>query len=428
MGVGERFRGWRRQPARVGVVIALLATFGTIMTTASLGAAWHGAGKPDGPGGLGSTTAAARAAETPVELPLTVRQTAATTFTVPGALPQLPWPTDGEAAIEVEGLGLLGTSGAVSSPVPIASITKTMTAYLILEDHPLAAGQDGPTITVTRAEAETYVKESDTGDSLVPVRAGEQISERDALYALMLASADNFAQILADWDVGGTTAFLARMNAEAVQLGMTGTTFTDPSGLAASTTSTALDLLKLGAAAMQLPDFRQIVGTTAAYVPVAGEIKNYDQLLGTDGVIGIKTGSTDAAGSCLLFAATTVVDGQTETIVGAVLGQHLGDSEGIVSPALEAAHKLVLTAEAALTTAEVAAPGATIAVFDRGTVSEGALTVAAPVTAVGWPGLILQVAVVGGTAAPAITVTAGAGTAPLAAEPLAIEVSGIRRD
>lgn len=422
MAVGEQFRGWLRQPARVGVVIALLATFGTIMTTASLGAAWHGAGGP------GSTTAAAAearaAAQTPVKLPLTLRQTAPATFTVPGAAPQFPWPAGGEAAIEVEGLGLLGTSGAVSAPVPIASITKTMTAYLILEDHPLAAGQDGPMITVTRGEAATYAEESDTGDSLVFVKAGEQISERDALYALMLASADNFAQILADWDVGGTTAFLARMNATAARLGMTGTTFTDPSGLAASTTSTALDLLKLGAAAMQLPDFRQIVGTPAADIPVAGGIKNYDQLLGTDGVIGIKTGSTDAAGSCLLFAATTVVDGQTETIVGVVLGQHLGDSDGIVSPALAAAHKLVLSAEAALTTAEVAAPGATVAVLDRGTVTEGGLTVAAPVTAVGWPGLVLQVAVVGTPTASAVTVTSGAGTAPVATEPLAAELRG----
>src|SRR6266487_1044764 len=84
------------------------------------------------------------------------------------------------------------------------------------------------------------------GDSLVPVAAGERISERQALVALLLSSADNMAWILARWDAGSEGAFVARMNSTASRLGMTSTRYTDPSGLARTTVSTAADQVRLG--------------------------------------------------------------------------------------------------------------------------------------------------------------------------------------
>jgi serine-type D-Ala-D-Ala carboxypeptidase (penicillin-binding protein 5/6) len=421
-----------RLATRISVVTALVVTFATVFTAAGLGVARSGlagAGNDDGVYGsasqlndLASGVKGDPAIRAMPPIPLSLRQSIAGTYTIPGTAPELPWPAHGQAAMEVLGLGSLGTSGPLDSPVSIASVTKTMTALLILEDHPLAPGQDGPTITVTAVEAEVYQKEADTtDDSLVVVKAGEQLTERDALYALMLASADNMAAILAQWDAGSVPAFLGKMNAMAAQLGMAHTLFTDPSGLASSTTSTAEDLLKLGAAAIQRADFRQIVATPEALIPVVGYIRNYNRLLGVDGVIGIKTGSTDAAGSCLLFAADVTLGGKTETVIGAVLGQQLGGGAGVVSSALEAAHKLVLGAEAALTSVDVAAPGTTVAVLVRGGVHSGRLTVAAPVVVVGWPGLAFQVTVSGTPGAASIAVSGGTGQSPVATEPLQSE-------
>src|SRR6266571_750354 len=143
------------------------------------------------------------------------------------------WPAYGESAADISGVGLVPGPGA-TRPVPIASVAKVMTAYVILRDHPLAARASGPLITVRPLEAAAYASQVRNGDSLVPVAAGETITEREALEALLLPSADNMAWILARWDADRQAVFVARMNTTARQLGMTATTYTDPSGLDAS--------------------------------------------------------------------------------------------------------------------------------------------------------------------------------------------------
>ncbi len=101
----------------------------------------------------------------------------------------------------------------------------------------------------------------------MPVVAGETITERQALEALLLPSADNMAWILARWDAGSQAAFVARMNDTARRLGMTGTSYTDPSGLDPSTTSTAADQVRLGLAAMRVPALAAIAAMPTALVP-----------------------------------------------------------------------------------------------------------------------------------------------------------------
>src|SRR5580692_8663023 len=178
-----------------------------------------------------------------------------------------------------------------------------MTAYVILQDHPLSASGSGPDITVQPTEAAEYPSQVAAGDSLVAVTAGETLTERQALEALLLPSADNMAWVLARWDAGGQAAFAARMNAAARGLAMTRTRYTDASGLDPSTTSTAADQVRLGMAAMQVPALAAIAAMSAAVVPVAGLVRNYNTLLGQDGITGLKTGSTHAAGGCVLIAA-----------------------------------------------------------------------------------------------------------------------------
>ncbi|MCL2586567.1 MAG: hypothetical protein FWE35_29415, partial [Streptosporangiales bacterium] len=179
------------------------------------------------------------------------------------------WPADGTSAADISGTGLVEGPGA-TRPVPIASVAKLMTAYVILRDHPLAADESGPDITIEPSEASGYSSQVSDGDSVVAVAPGEEISERHALEALLLPSADNLAWILARWDAGSQDAFVAKMNAAARSLGMTSTSYTDASGLDASTVSTAGDQVRLGAAAMRVPALAAITDMPDAVVPVAG--------------------------------------------------------------------------------------------------------------------------------------------------------------
>ena len=264
-----------------------------------------------------------------------------------GPLGTIAWPAAGVSAADISGIGVLPGPGA-SQPVPIASVAKVMTAYVILRDHPLGPGEPGPVIVVQPGEAAAYPAQRGDGDSLVPVAAGEQLTERQALEALLLPSADNMAWILARWDAGSQAAFTARMNTAARQLGMTRTHYTDPSGLSASTTSTAADQVRLGMAAMSEPALAQIVALPSATIPVAGVVRNYNTLLGQDGITGLKTGSDTAAGGCILLAAWQHARGHDTLIVAAAFSQP-GRLAAMLPNALQAGHQLIVALGHALT-------------------------------------------------------------------------------
>lgn len=261
-------------------------------------------------------------------------------------LAAVSWPADGVSAADISGFGVVAGPGA-TRPVPIASVAKVMTAYVILHDHHLLGGGSGPDIAVQPSEAAAYPSQARDGDSLVPVTAGEMLTERQALEALLLPSADNMAWILARWDAGSQAAFVARMNATARQLGMTDTDYTDPSGLDASTVSTAADQVRLGLAAMQVPALAAIAAMPTAIVPVAGPVRNYNTLLGQDGITGLKTGSTHAAGGCVLLAARHQAGGRSTLVIAATFGQP-GTAQTILPNALQAGHGLVLALDHAL--------------------------------------------------------------------------------
>src|ERR1700730_2728098 len=189
-------------------------------------------------------------------------------------LAAVSWPADGVSAADISGFGVVAGPGA-TRPVPIASVAKVMTAYVVLHDHPLPANGSGPDIAGPPSEAAASPSQSRDGDSLVPVATGETITERQALEALLLPSADNMAWILARWDAGSQAAFLARMNATARRLGMTGTSYTDPSGLDPSTVSTAADQVRLGVAAMRGPARAAIAALSAGVGPACGVCRHH---------------------------------------------------------------------------------------------------------------------------------------------------------
>jgi D-alanyl-D-alanine carboxypeptidase (penicillin-binding protein 5/6) len=240
-----------------------------------------------------------------------------------GALGEAPrgtvWPADGQAAVQI------GQSQVQAGPnqhaAAIASVAKVMTAYLVLREHPLQPGQDGPTIALTDADVADTDRRRRRQESVVSIAAGEQLTERQALQALLLPSANNIAAVLARWDAGSADRFVSRMNATARSLGMTHTRYTDPSGYDDATVSTAADQVRIVDRAMRLPVFASIVATPSAALPVAGTVHNTNTLLGQDGFVGVKTGSDDAAGGCFAFRAIRWIDGKQTTITGVVLGQ-----------------------------------------------------------------------------------------------------------
>ena len=254
----------------------------------------------------------------------------AAAVTVPAqASLHVPLPRIGQAALSVDGHGMITTPAA--GPRPIASVTKAMTAYQVLQDHPLRPGDQGPTITVLASEAAAYRAARLGGESVIPVAAGERISERTALTAMLLPSANDMARILARWDAGSIGAFVARANTTAARLGMSHTHYADPAGVNTGTVSTAPDQLLLAKAAMANPVFAGIAGQKSATVPVAGTVHNSNGLLGTGGFVGVKTGWTTPAGSCLMFAAReTDRHGGTHMVYGVLLGQPGGPSSPVV--------------------------------------------------------------------------------------------------
>jgi len=235
------------------------------------------------------------------------------------ALTSTAWPAYGQAAVQI------GQSQIQAGPnqhaAPIASVAKVMTAYLVLRDHPLGPGQDGPRITLTDADVADTDRRRGRDESVVSIAAGEQLTELQALQALLLPSANNIAAVLARWDAGSADRFVARMNATARSLGMTHTRYTDPSGFDDATVSTAAEQVRIVDRAMRLPMFASIVATASATLPVAGTVNNTDTLLGQNGFVGVKTGSDRAAGSCFAFRAIRWIDGKRTTITGVVLGQ-----------------------------------------------------------------------------------------------------------
>lgn len=181
--------------------------------------------------------------------------------------------------------------------LPPASLTKIMTALLVLEDY-----RPADMVTVSEAAARA------TGQ--LKLQAGDRLSVDALLQATLIASANNACAALAEYHAGNAEAFVARMNARAVALGLAGTHFENPCGFdAPGHFSTARDLARLAHAALAHPEFAAIVATAEADIATADgkrrfHLKNRNALIGTYApAIGVKTGYTAKAGTCLVALA-----------------------------------------------------------------------------------------------------------------------------
>lgn len=318
----------------------------------------------------------------------------ATAFALParvaGAAPRLPWPGGGvQAAEDVEGVGSLGSHGP-TAPMAIGSVAKMMVALLVLRQHPLGLYASGPSVAITAADQAAYQEGVRTNQSVLPVVAGERLTERQILEGLLVASANNVANLTAVWLAGSQAAFVAEMNSAAKRLGLAHTHFSDVSGLDPASVSTAADQTRLAEIAMKNPTFAAIAAMPQMTVPSGGLAYNYNDLVGKDGIVGVKTGSTVVGGASFIWAAKRAVKGRPLMIFGGVLGQGATAKRNQLAQALADGAALINAAAKAVRPVTVLASGQEVGQLTAPWSAPVPLVVASPVKALGWGGLAIR--------------------------------------
>ncbi|AMB58617.1 hypothetical protein AWU67_06815 [Microterricola viridarii] len=254
------------------------------------------------------------------------------------AASQIAWPSVGRGALGAVGFdGVLSSSGG-EDPFPIASLTKVITSLVVLDHKPIAAGENGPKIDITDDDVQWLDDSIAENGSWEEVVSGSVLTQRQVLEAMMLPSANNYSKTLVIWAFGSVDEFLGATQTWLDKHGLTGTTLTNSSGLGASNVSTTRDLVEIGKLALANPVLASVVSEKTAILPDIGEIKNLNSLLGTAGITGMKTGTDDASGSCILFSAVVPVGDTTVTVVGATLGAvNAGERNAALLDVLESA-------------------------------------------------------------------------------------------
>lgn len=252
--------------------------------------------------------------------------TAASSTSVPSTVtidaPELEWPGYGASALGVVELPEVSARSGSEKALPLASITKVITALTVLEAHPMSLGEDGPSITMTAADVGYYSAQLAQNGSVTAVAAGERYTQRDLLELTLIKSANNFSTSLAVWAFGSEQEFRAAAAAWLAAHGLDSITVVEPTGIDAANVGSVSDLVELGRIALADPVIADIVGSASETVSNRGAIENTNALLGTDGVDGIKTGTLFSFGANLLFSADRVVAGRADpvTVIGVILG------------------------------------------------------------------------------------------------------------
>jgi D-alanyl-D-alanine carboxypeptidase (penicillin-binding protein 5/6) len=256
-----------------------------------------------------------------------------------GTSQALAWPSIGSAAIDIPALGV--TRSWNNSVVPIASLTKLMTAYVVLKRFPLAIGGTGPCVTVGEDQVLDFEQEKTADESAVIVQEGESLCEVTLLDGMLVHSAANYADILESMVSPSPSDFVALMNRTAASLGLRHTHYDDDAGISDDSVSTALDQAKLAALLMKSPLVRSIVAQSSVDLPVSGYENSFTPFVGTDNVVGVKSGRTGAAGGCDVLALAFRQGGRERIVYAVVLGQRGGD---LLGPAGDAALALAQSA------------------------------------------------------------------------------------
>lgn len=202
---------------------------------------------------------------------------------------------------------------------PIASITKVVTALVVLDAKPLAAGETGPTITLDAAAGSLDEEYIARNGSYAPAREGLQLTQRQLIDLMLVWSANNYADTLATWAFGSVEAYVEAAGAWIDRQGLDGLQVVDATGFSPQSAATPRALLDLARLAVADPVVADSAGLQRIDVPGVGAFENRNTALGLDGVTGLKTGTTEEAGACLLFSGSAEVEGEIVDVVGVVL-------------------------------------------------------------------------------------------------------------
>ncbi|WP_169078399.1 D-alanyl-D-alanine carboxypeptidase family protein [Microcella alkalica] len=252
-------------------------------------------------------------------------------------------------------IGPLDEAGTVYAGVdldtvrPIASITKVVTALVVLEQAPLAAGESGPTITLDTAAGRLDEEYRARNGSVAPAEAGLQLTQRQLIDLMLVWSANNYADTLAIWAFGSTENYLAAAAEYLDRHGIENLQVADATGFSPDSAGTPRALLELARLAAAHPVVAESAAQEVIDVPGVGRFENRNLALGRDGVTGLKTGTTEEAGACLLFSGRAQIDGETVDVVGVVLdaevqSQAAADARALLTSVVDD-YRLVTVAE-----------------------------------------------------------------------------------
>lgn len=242
---------------------------------------------------------------------------------------------DEQWAVAVNG-SVVSKSAESLEARPTASTAKMILALAVMEKKPFELGDEGEIIKIDAEMYNKYLWYTTHNGSNTKVMLGEEISEYDALASALLASSNNMADSLAIWAFGPFDEYKNYASGMLARIGATNTVIgKDASGYDESTISTAEDLAKIGDAVLRQPVLAEIVAKTETNVPVAGLIKNTNKLLGTDRIIGVKTGYIgEPSGYCLVSGYKEGLENITVALLGASTRQKsFDDSLAIVKQA-----------------------------------------------------------------------------------------------
>ncbi|WP_051191738.1 hypothetical protein [Microbacterium luticocti] len=243
--------------------------------------------------------------------------TAATVSAQPAAAASVTWPATGAAGVAVSGFGAPVASTTAQSP--IASITKVVTALLVLDRSPVTASAQGIAFRFSYADNLEYWSYLRRNESALDVPVGGSLTEYQMLQGMLIASASNYAARLAGQWWPSDESFASAANAWLAARRITGITIADPTGFDARNTATPAALVRLAQVAMDNPVIAEIVAQKQVTLPGAGTVTNTNELLADPGVVGMKTGILD--GYNVLAVKDVTVGGTTVQVQAAVLNQ-----------------------------------------------------------------------------------------------------------
>ncbi|WP_225310321.1 D-alanyl-D-alanine carboxypeptidase [Microbacterium testaceum] len=253
-----------------------------------------------------------------------------------GAPASLALPSGGEMLLRVEGgADYLGPDAAQSFAAvggndarSLASISKLITALVVLDAHPLDGPTDpGPTISYTEADTDLYDQFYVQGAVIARMPDGLKLSLHDSLTTMLLPSAANYAVAIARWGFGSEGAYVSAARSWLSKNGLNDTRIVDATGIDSRNSSTPSDLLTLAKIAEANPVIAQIAGTKSAQINGPGFVTNTNDLLGTLGITGLKTGNLGDGSFNLLFTSSLDVGiGAPLQITGVRLGGETHDS------------------------------------------------------------------------------------------------------